>query len=418
MTISTDVTAAIAAKVIDRCRTVARFTDAPGGTTRTFLSPAMRECMSTVKRWMEAAGLSVSVDAVGNLRGLYHGTKNESPRLIIGSHLDTVPKAGAFDGILGVMLGLALVESLAGRRLSFAVELIGFSEEEGVRFRTPFIGSRALVGRMDESFLSRTDEKGISIRQAITAFGLNPHEVDAAVAGTSAAAYLEFHIEQGPVLESVDRSLAVVDAIAGQTRGEMIFTGSANHAGTTPMHLRRDALAAASHWITRVEELGRGTNDLVATVGRLEVFPGIGNVISGEVRASLDVRHEIDNVRVGAVETLVQMAHSIAQERRLQCEWCTQLDQAAVPMNKWLSQIAYDAIRSTGTEPLRMISGAGHDAMLMAERLPSAMIFVRSPGGISHHPDETVQLEDVGIAVVAGVNFLQRFDEVVSEIHA
>jgi allantoate deiminase len=378
----------------------------------------MRECMSTIKLWMEAAGLSISVDAVGNLRGLYPGAKNDAPRLIIGSHLDTVPNAGAFDGILGVMLGLALVESLAGRRLSFAVELIGFSEEEGVRFRTPFIGSRALVGRIDESFLSQADEKGTSIRQAIMAFGLDPNGIDAAVAATSAVAYLEFHIEQGPVLESMGRSLAVVNAVAGQTRGEMIFTGSANHAGTTPMHLRRDALAAASHWISQVEELGRATNDLVATVGRMEVLPGVGNVIAGEVRASLDVRHQRDNVRVSAVETLVQMAQSIAQERRLQCKWSTQLDHAAVPMNEWLSRIAYDAIRSTGTEPLRMMSGAGHDAMLMAERLPSAMIFVRSPGGISHHPDETVRLEDVGRAVVAGINFLQRFDEAVRERHA
>ncbi|WP_130422580.1 allantoate amidohydrolase [Edaphobacter modestus] len=408
----------IAAHIIERCRTLARITDVPGNTTRTFLSPAMRTCMNTVKGWMENAGMSVSVDAVGNLRGLYSGAGTDAPRLILGSHLDTVPNAGAFDGVLGVLLSLALIESLGGRRLSFALELVGFSEEEGIRFGIPFIGSRALAGRIDESLLLRKDKSGVSVREAMRGFGLDVEAVEAAALDQSAIAYLEFHIEQGPVLESLDMPLAVVDTIVGQTRGEMVFTGATNHAGTTPMHLRHDPVAAAAQWICRVEEIARSTRDLVATVGRVETLPGAGNVIAGEARASLDIRHANDEVRINALETLVDQADFAARQRGLQCHWRAQMHQPAIQMDTRLSQIVCDAIRSTGVEPLRMSSGAGHDAMVMAERLPSAMVFLRSLGGISHHPDETVRHEDVAKAVDAGLEFLRRFDEAIIKAHA
>lgn len=413
-----ETTADLAAKIIERCRLLARITDIPGTTTRTFLSPAMRRCMSTVQAWMEAAGMSVSVDAVGNLRGLYPALTPHPPRLIIGSHLDTVPDAGAFDGVLGVMIGLMLVEFLSAKKLSFAIELVCFSEEEGVRFRTPFIGSRALVGRIDEEILARKDENDLSVREAIANFGLPLDRLEDARIDRSAIAFLEFHIEQGPILESIDRSLGVVDAIAGQTRGEIIFIGSANHAGTTPMHLRHDAVVAASHWICQVEDIGRSVENLVATVGKIEVLPGAGNVIAREVRASLDVRHADDAVRINTVKTLVSLAHSIAEQRELQCDWRVQMDQPAIQMDPQLTQLAYDAIRSAGTEPLRMISGAGHDAMVMAERLPTTMIFLRSPGGLSHHPHESVRLNDVENAFAAGLHFLKRLDEAITETHA
>lgn len=220
------------------------------------------------------------------------------------------------------------------------------------------------------------------------------------------------------MLESEQKSLGVVDRIAGQTRGEVIFVGSANHAGTTPMRLRRDALAAAAEWICTVEHVALSREGMAATVGRIEVFPGAGNVIAGEARASLDVRHANDAVRHSAVEQLVNSASSIARARGLEARWRLQMDRAAVAMDSQLSQVAADAIREIGLEPLRMVSGAGHDAMVIAGLLPAAMIFLRSPGGISHHPDEAVGAQDVANALNAGLGFLRRFDEVVIGTHA
>jgi allantoate deiminase len=403
--------------VIERCRELARITDVADETTRIFLSPAALRCMETVRSWMNAAGLKVRVDAVGNLRGVYTGELRGAARLVIGSHLDTVPNAGAFDGVLGVMLGLELVEMLRGKKLSYAIELVGFSEEEGVRFGTPFIGSRALVGRVDDQLLSKTDKEGLTIRQAITSFGLDA-EISSAVLDENAKAYLEFHIEQGPVLDSEGLSLGVVEAIAGQTRGEMRFTGSANHAGTTPMHLRRDAMAAAAQWIGEVESCALVTKGLAATVGRITAAPGTGNVIAGEVTASLDVRHADDAVRTAAVDDLIAAAHAIANERGLSAEWKAQMEQRAVAMDMHLTKMVEDAVVDAGQIPYRMTSGAGHDAMVIAERLPSAMIFLRSPGGLSHHPDEAMRQEDVAYALAAGLGFLQKFDEMVTKTHA
>ncbi len=246
---------------------------------------------------MEAAGMTVQVDAIGNIRGFWPGPTPESPRLLIGSHLDTVPNAGAFDGILGVVLGVAIVEELKGQHLPFAIEVIGFSEEEGVRFSKPFLGSLALVGNLDAETLARTDRSGISVAEAIQAYGLDPMQLPAAVLANETFAYFELHIEQGPVLESEDISLGIVEALVGQTRMELVFAGQANHAGTTPMHLRHDAMAAAAEWIVAVEDYASSQNGLVATVGKMEATPGAGNVIAGHVTASLDVRHADDNVR-------------------------------------------------------------------------------------------------------------------------
>lgn len=393
--------------VIERCRRLALVSDIQGETTRTFLSPAMRMCMHVVQSWMEAAGMSVAIDAAGNLRGLYPGTTPAAPRLLIGSHLDTVPNAGAFDGVLGVLLGLALIESLNGERLSFAIEVIGFSEEEGVRFKLPFIGSRALVGRFEPSLLSLEDSSGISLRLAIEAFGLDPETLGTAMLDPHSFAYIEFHIEQGIILESSDLSLGVVDTIAGQTRGEMTFLGHANHAGTTPMSLRRDAMTAAAEWICEIEQRASSRKDLVATVGRIRASPGAENVIAGEVLASLDVRHPDDGIRRRFVDDTIGAAESIAARRGLKNKWNKHLEQRAVRMDARLAELTSYAIVESGIAPLRMISGAGHDAMIVAELLPAAMIFLRSPGGISHHPDETVREEDVENALTSGLFFLK-----------
>jgi allantoate deiminase len=357
---------------------------------------------------MNALGMNVSVDAVGNLRGFYSAAAAGAPRILIGSHLDTVPNAGAFDGILGVVLAVAAVKSLDGMKLPFGIEAIGFSEEEGVRFGVPFIGSRALVGRVDEELLGRKDERGISVRKAIQDFGLNPNEISKAALGDDVLGYLEFHIEQGPVLDDLGWPLGVVEAIVGQNRLEFTFSGQANHAGTTPMNLRHDALAAAAEWIVAVENLARRTAGIVATVGFVEGKPGAMNVIAGEARATLDIRHASDGARTDALDELIRLAESIAARRGVTAKWRTLLAQHAVAMDPFLTEQISHAVQMSGCEPHRMASGAGHDAMILAEKVPAAMVFLRTPGGISHDPAESVHLDDVAKALECGNHLLTQ----------
>jgi allantoate deiminase len=270
----------------------------------------------------------------------------------------------------------------------------------------PFIGSRAFVGRIDEELLSRKDESGISVQRAIEHFGLNPGEIPDALLRGDSLGYLEFHIEQGPVLDDLGLPLGLVECVAGQSRLEFTFIGRANHAGTTPMHLRRDAIAAAAEWITAVECEAQQVLDLVATVGVLEVKPGAANVIAGETRLTLDVRHRSDEIRTGAAETLVRLAQEIADRRSLVVRRQTLLEQPAVSMDAALLLQIEDAFRSAGCEPHRMVSGAGHDAMIVAEKIPAALIFLRTPSGISHDPAEIVRVEDVAKALEVGSRLL------------
>lgn len=398
-----------AKKVITRCQTLTRFSEDPHGTRRTFLSPPMRDCHREIASWLEPLGVSLTVDPAGNLRAFYPGADANASRLLIGSHLDTVPNAGAYDGTLGVVLAVALLEALEGRKMPFGIEVVGFSEEEGVRFGVPFIGSRALVGRLDEELLCRQDAFGISVRKAIQDFGLNPAQIPRALLHGDVFGYLEFHIEQGPVLENLGRPLAAVEAIAGQDRLEFTFLGCANHAGTTPMHLRQDALAAAAEWIVKVEREARAVPGLVATVGYIEAKPGAANVIAGEVRATLDVRHASDEVRIQAVENLIRQAEEIAKRRGLTLKQTNLLNQRAVAMDRFFVELIEEAIRKAGCEPHRMVSGAGHDAMILAEKIPAAMIFLRTPGGISHDPGESVFAEDVAKAIECGLHLLEQF---------
>jgi allantoate deiminase len=392
--------------IIARCRQLAACTDVPGEITRLFLSPPMHEVHALLKDWMEAAGMTVRVDAVGNLRGVWPGLAANSPRLLIGSHLDTVPNAGAFDGILGVVLGIAVVEQLRGEHLPFAIEVIGFSEEEGVRFNKPFLGSLALIGKLDPQTLALADRNGITVTEAIRDYGLVPANLRDAIMTDEAFAYLEIHIEQGPILESEGASLGIVEALVGQTRMQLIFTGHANHAGTSPMHLRHDAMAASADWIVAVEAYANAHTGLVATVGTVETLPGAGNVIAGKVTASLDVRHANDQTRQLAVSSLTDSANAAAAKRGVHVTTQTQLEQSAVPLSPPLTQLLHAAAEKAGFPSRRMTSGAGHDAMIVAQRLPSTMLFLRSPGGLSHHPDETVLPQDVEAALATAMEFL------------
>ena len=399
---------ALALEVVERCQTLARFSEDSGSTRRTFLCPAMRDCHREITSWLVPLGITSRVDAAGNLRMTYPSVEPDAPRLLIGSHLDSVPNAGAYDGILGVVLAIALLTALEGQKLPYTIEVVGFSEEEGVRFGTPFLGSRGLVGTLSEEVLKRKDAQGISVHQALETFGLNPAEIPQAAIEKDTLGYVEFHIEQGPLLESIGHPLGVVEAIVGQSRLEITFIGHANHAGTTPMNLRHDAVAAAAEWISAVENHAKYTSELVATVGAIQVKPGTGNVIAGEARLSLDVRHRVDEARKIAVAYLLRQAEEIAARRGLSVQSKTLLKQQAVPMDPFLVNQAAQALGQAGCEPYRMVSGAGHDAMIMAASVPSAMIFLRTPGGVSHDPAETVAVGDVAKAIECGGHLLNQ----------
>jgi allantoate deiminase len=399
-----------AQEVISLCRKLSKYTEEPGHTTRTFLSPPMYDVHRDLGCRMMDLGMAVTVDAVGNLRGYYAAKEKTAPRLMIGSHLDTVPRAGAFDGVLGVVMGIALVEALAGSRLSFGIEVVGFSEEEGVRFGVPFIGSRALIGTVDDQLLKLCDANGLSVSDAIRAFGLDPARLPETRLHKDTMGYLEFHIEQGPVLENMSFPLGVVEYIVGQSRRGVCFTGKAGHAGTTPMKLRHDAMAGAAEWIALVENTANTVPGLAATVGRLEIEPNAGNVIAGMARASLDVRHTEDAVRDQAIERMVNGARGIARRRALKVEWEQRLEQPAVAMDKALVKKLSAAVKTAGLRVHCMPSGAGHDAMILAERVPAAMLFLRSPGGLSHHPDEDVLAGDVEAALAVGLHFLTHWE--------
>jgi allantoate deiminase len=402
-----------ARRAIAECRLLAGMTEEPGRTTRRFLTPPMHDVHAHLRARMQSLGMSTHVDASGNLRGLWQPPRAGKKRLLIGSHIDTVPGAGAFDGILGVTLALELVEIARDSALPIPIEVIAFSEEEGVRYGVPFIGSRAVAGRFDPALLALEDADGIPMEAAIRAFGLDPDKIEQAAldwekGNSNLLGFFEIHIEQGPVLEAENLSVAAVTAIAGQSRLNFVFTGRANHAGTTPMRLRHDALAGAAEWITAVEALALSVDGLVATVGQIKATPNAGNVIPGAVTVSLDVRHAEGRPRQAAVDELTERAYAIASRRGLTLACTRPLDQPSVPMDEQLTACLAEAIESAGFPTRRMPSGAGHDAMVMAARVPAAMLFLRSPGGISHHPDETVREEDVAAALLVAGKFLER----------
>lgn len=397
-----------AAEAIAECRLLATMSEEPGRTTRRFLTPPVAAVHAHLRTQMEALGMSFHTDAAGNLRGLWQPEGASGKRLLLGSHIDTVPDAGAFDGVLGVVLALEWVRIAQELPIPLAIEVIAFSEEEGVRYGVPFLGSRAVAGIFDLKMLDYEDADGVRMGDAIRAFGLDPGQIGEATLDGNVLGYVEIHIEQGPVLEAEGLSLAVVEGIVGQSRLGFRFTGQANHAGTTPMRLRRDALAAVAEWMTAVEATARETEGLVATVGKIAAEPNAGNVIPGVVDVSLDVRHMNDRTRAHAVQEFIRSAKVIAHRRGLEVEWVEKMNERSVMMNSILSTDLMAAVEAAGYPAKKIPSGAGHDAMVMAQRVPAAMLFLRSPGGISHHPAEAVLEEDVEAALKAGSFFLRR----------
>jgi allantoate deiminase len=396
--------------VLERAERLAACSEEPGRITRRYGTPALASASGVVAGWMRGAGMEVRRDAVGNVIGRYEAGEQGAPALLLGSHIDTVRDAGRYDGVLGVLVAIAVVERLraAGRRPRVPLEVVAFVDEEGARFGTVFLGSSVLAGRFDRAELGRVDADGVSLEQAIRDFRGDPAGLgEAARSPDSLAGYAEVHIEQGPLLEERGLPLGVVSAISGQTRVALSLTGVAGHAGTVPMELRRDALAAAAEPVLAAERLARETADLVATVGRLAVEPGAPNVIPRAVELTLDVRHPDDAERRTAVTRLRESAEQAAAARAVELAWEALHDQDAVRCDPRLTELMTGAVAASGTKPLSLPSGAGHDAAVIAAIAPVTMLFVRCAGGVSHHPDEWVAESDVELAVDALARFVE-----------
>ena len=399
-----------APKILRRINALAKISEEPGKLTRTFASPAMRRANELVASWMREAGMKTRVDTIGNLTGHYAGKNPDAKILLFGSHLDTVRNAGKFDGPLGVLLAIALVENLHRQKikLPFAIEVIGFADEEGVRFQTAYLGSKTLAGSFDLRDLKRKDADGISLADAIKNFGGNPVKLkSAALNPKNLLGYVEAHIEQGPVLENKNLAVGIVSAIAGQTRAKITFTGRAGHAGTTPMNLRRDALVGVAEFILSAEALARKISSLVATVGQIKAEPGASNVIPGEARLTLDLRHANDSVRKNALKKLKLFAQQIAARRKLKLRFEIVHETAAVNCSEKFSRLLAKSVLRHQKKVLHLSSGAGHDAAVMAKICPAAMLFIRCKNGVSHNPAESVKLTDMRVAVEVLADFIQ-----------
>ncbi|WP_128926973.1 allantoate amidohydrolase [Bradyrhizobium guangxiense] len=398
-------------EIVRRIDDLAAISEGSGNLTRVYLTQALREAADLILSWMREAGMSAHLDAIGNVCGRYEGERPGSPCLMLGSHYDTVRNAGKWDGPLGVITAIACIADLnrRGKRLPFAIEVVGFADEEGVRFASTLLGSRAVAGTFDESVLNARDRDGVSMRDALVQFGLNPDRIGAAArARCELLAYLELHIEQGPVLEAQDLPVGVVTAIAGATRLAARLTGMAGHAGTVPMALRRDALAGAAECIGAIEQFCRtDVAGLVGTVGYIEARPGATNVIPGEVSFTIDIRAPTDLHRKRAVADVVRQIEAIAKRRQLALQLDVTHENRTVPCAQWLKDQVGEAIAAEGFSVFKLPSGAGHDGMAMVDIADIGMIFVRCRGGISHHPDEHVEPADVD----AGARVLLRVIE-------
>jgi hydantoinase/carbamoylase family amidase len=396
--------AGTAADVLARADELAAISEEPGRLTRRFATPALARAGDRGAGWMEEAGLTVRRDAVGNLIGGAHG---DGPPLVLGSHLDTVPNAGRYDGVLGVLAALGAVERLAarGERPPVPVEVVAFADEEGTRFGTSYLGSAAYTGAMEREWLDLVDADGVTLAEAIVAAGGDPERAVASAAPTLAG-YLEVHIEQGPVLEREDLAVGVVAAIAGQTRVRVVARGEAGHAGTLPMAARRDALAAASEVVLEVERVGRSTDGLVATIGAMSISPNVANVVPGEVRMLLEVRHADDAVRAGATHAVRAGVERIASARGVDVAWTLRYDTPAVELSPDLRRRLAASGEAAGQPVRTLVSGAGHDAVVLSRICPAAMLFVRCAGGISHDPRESVAEADVAVALAVLERFL------------
>ncbi len=389
-----------------------RISTEPQRLIRLFLSAEHRKASDLIARWMEEAGMTVTEDALGTVRG--HWRPELKQRLLIGSHIDTVIDAGKYDGPLGVVVGILAVRELAARGvdLPFGIDVLAFGDEEGSRFRTTLAGSSACAGVFDRASLAFPDRNGVTLGEAIKAYGKNVDDIEkAAYDPANAVGYVEVHIEQGPVLEAENLPLGVVTGIVGQSRMRVVVLGDAGHAGTVPMRMRHDALAGAAELMLAIEQTAveNESDGMVATVGRIEANPGATNVIPGRVGFSLEFRSSTDARRKAAIDQVKADAQRMAVRRRLEFAFEPFHETNTTACTPFMQDLFADAISSLGFKPLRLASGAGHDAQVMAKLCPTAMLFVRCKGGISHNPAEFASEADMGLAIAALTRFIQAF---------
>ena len=405
-----DVDLAAGRRLMARLEAFADFTDEPRRLTRLFLSEAHRRAALAFIGWCSEARLEAKIDAAGNVVARYEGKRAGAPALMLGSHIDTVRDAGLYDGNYGALAALAVVERLNARdeRLDHAIEIVAFGDEEGVRFRTTLTGSRALAGNYPQDVLDQKDAQGVLMRDALLAFGGDPERAGS-IRRTDVAAFVEAHIEQGPALEAEGLPLGVVTAINGATRLEVVVDGLAGHAGATPMHLRQDALTAAAEMALAIEGRARSEPDLVATVGRLEVWPGATNVIPGHVQFSIDLRAPSDLNRAAALADVEARISAIAATRGVRVSIAKSHEANAYVCDPNIVAGLAQAVEAVGVPPRLLPSGAGHDTMAMGKLCPAGMLFVRCKGGVSHNPLESITVEDCAIGLKALTQFTRDF---------
>ncbi len=405
------------ARAVARCDLLgsAPYSDLPDRLFRAYLTPAHAAAIKALSGWMAEAGLATRTDAAGNLIGRFEGREPDAAAILIGSHIDSVRDGGRYDGPLGIMLGIECIDRLRreGRRLAYAVEVIAFGDEEGSRFPAPMLTSRAVAGTLAAGMLDIADAGGTTLANALAERGLDIDRFgQAARTAETVRAYVEAHIEQGPALEAAGLPVATVTGIAAQRRYRVTVVGLAGHAGTSPMPLRRDALAAAAEMVLAIERIGsEKPDDLVATVGSLDVAPGAPNVVPGGVTFTVDVRAGVGAIRDAAAASIAAAIDRIAEKRGVAATVTLTHDMAASPCDPALVDLMDEAIAESGLPPRRLVSGAGHDAMVMAALCPTAMLFIRCTGGISHNPAEAVEAADVEPALEVLCRFVDKVGE-------
>jgi len=396
----------------ERLEALAKISDEAGALTRLYLSPAHRRAADLVRQWMEEAGMTSFIDGAGTVVGRYDGETSQSPTLLLGSHIDTVRDAGCFDGTLGVAIAIAVVSRFAeaGLRLPFALEVLAFGDEEGVRFPTTLTGSRALAGTLGSDALGARDADGITVREALTAFGCDPEDIPPAARDPRRVlGYLELHIEQGTRLEAEDLPVGLVSGISGAMRLSIEVEGTSGHAGTLAMDRRSDALCGAAEMVLAIEARARALGDLLATVGCIRVRSGAVNVVPGAATFTLDVRAFDDELRRSTLEAMLADAGDIAFRRGLRLRHRIEYDQATTRCDTRLLGFFSTAMERRRLRPISLASGAGHDGLAVAALCPIAMLFVRCRGGISHHPAEEVANADMETAAVVLVDAIFEY---------
>ena len=412
MAVAGDTEVNAGARIMQRCDALAELSEDSYGLTRTFGTSMHRHALELIGKWMSEAGMNVRQDAAGNLIGRYEAAEEGAPCIMMGSHQDSVRDAGKYDGPLGIVAPIEAVSALArtAARLPVAIEVIAFTDEEGTRFQTALLGSRAVVGTLDRATLCARDRSGITLAEAMREFGLDPDRIDEARRRPhEIIAFVETHIEQGPRLQDADQPLGVVTGIAGASRLRVGLSGQAGHAGTVPMDRRRDAMCAAAEMVLACEDLAVGEQEMVATVGQVTVGPGAINVIPGEAAFAVDLRAPVDADRERGERELIRRFEDVASRRGVGIDVDILYRAGACASDSEIMNRLAVAVGSVGGKPLRLVSGAGHDAMAMAGLVPMGMLFVRCKDGISHNPAEEIRLDDADMAARALVEFLRSY---------